>query len=173
MVQARLDVEAGAGGPHRARLGDMPGPLRLPRIAVTVDAVVLAPTADGPGVLLIRRGHAPFEGAWALPGGFVEEDEDLEPAARRELLEETGVDLVGPLTQLGAFGAPGRDPRGRTVSVVHWTRLEALPPLRPGDDAAHAELVPIAAIERGEVRLAFDHREILDRALEAARAAAP
>ena len=141
---------------------------RFPFPLLTVDGLI---TDEQGRVLLVERRFPPP--GWALPGGFVEEDEDLEPAARRELLEETGVDLVGPLTQLGAFGAPGRDPRGRTVSVVHWTRLEALPPLRPGDDAAHAELVPIAAIERGEVRLAFDHREILDRALEAARAAAP
>jgi 8-oxo-dGTP diphosphatase len=140
----------------------------LPRIAVTVDAVVLAPAGSGLGVLLIRRGRAPFEGAWALPGGFVEEDEDLEPAARRELEEETGVRLPGPLAQLGAFGAPGRDPRGRTVSVVFWTLERELPGPRAGDDAAHAELVPVEEVRAGRVTLAFDHREILERALEAA-----
>src|SRR6476660_8062009 len=88
-----------------------------PRPAVTVDVVIVTrePT---PRVLLIKRKHDPYAGRWALPGGFVDMDEPLEDAARRELLEETGVRLAR-LEQLHTFGDPDRDPRGRTVSVVY------------------------------------------------------
>ena len=87
-----------------------------PRPAVTVD-IVIATREESPRVLLIRRKNEPFAGCWALPGGFVEMDETLESAARRELHEETGVKTKA-LVQLGTFGDPGRDPRGRTISVV-------------------------------------------------------
>src|SRR5215213_10075483 len=101
----------------------MPHTYDYPRPSVTVDVVIVTrePT---PRVLLIRRKKDPFAGAWALPGGFVDADEPLAAAAKRELKEETGVDDVD-LEQLAAFGDPGRDPRGWTVSVVFLARVAA------------------------------------------------
>src|SRR5689334_8085891 len=87
-----------------------------PRPMVTVDIVVFTIQDDDLKVLLIKRGIEPFKGAWALPGGFVGEDESLEAAAKRELFEETHVENVY-LEQLYTFGEPGRDPRGRVISV--------------------------------------------------------
>ncbi len=86
-----------------------------PRPALTVDIVLIKEERDRPEILLIQRNHPPFAGHWALPGGFVDEDEPLETAARRELFEETGLESP-ELRQLGAFGDPGRDPRGWTVT---------------------------------------------------------
>src|SRR5262249_33743790 len=88
-----------------------------PRPAVTVDIIVVTKERR-PRVLLIRRAHEPFAGAWAIPGGFVDMEEGLETAARRELMEETGLN-VGDLEQLHTFGDPGRDPRGRVISVAY------------------------------------------------------
>lgn len=84
---------------------------------VTVDAVVFADGSGEKHVALVRRKNEPYKGSWALPGGFVEMDESLDKAVMRELQEETGLRNV-PLTQLHCFGDPGRDPRGRTISVV-------------------------------------------------------
>lgn len=129
---------------------------KYPRPAVTTDVVVIS-RERRPRVLLIRRKAEPFAGMWAIPGGFVDMDETLEESARRELREETGVH-VGRLEQLATFGAPNRDPRGRTISVVFLTRADA-DRLKPhaGDDAAeigwHSLLHPPP--------LAFDHAEIL------------
>ena len=127
-----------------------------PRPAVTVDVVIVTREAR-PHVLLIRRKHAPFAGCWALPGGFVDMDAALDDAARRELAEETGVQ-VKDLIQLHTFGAPKRDPRGRTISVVYLALVEAdkLTP-RAADDAA---AVGWFALVRPP-KLAFDHKDIL------------
>lgn len=127
-----------------------------PRPMVTVDVVIVTQEAK-PRVLLIRRKRDPFAGAWALPGGFVEMDESLEDAARRELLEETGV-RARELAQLGAFGEPGRDPRGRTISVAYLACVnpEALTP-RAADDAAEVGWFSLAR----PPKLAFDHKKIL------------
>ncbi len=131
-----------------------------PRPALTVDVVLVKPGPDGPKLLLIQRKHSPFAGHWALPGGFVDENEPLETAARRELAEETGIEDVN-LHQLAAFGDPGRDPRGWTVSVVFWTYLPHVAPVaRAGDDAADARWWPLDALPE----LAFDHEEIVARA---------
>ncbi len=128
----------------------------FPRPSVTVDIVVVTRDAR-PRVLLIRRKHAPFAGMWAIPGGFVDMDESLENAARRELREETGV-TGRKLEQLATFGEPGRDPRGRTISVVYLTRVDAaqVQP-RGADDAQEAAWHNLARLPK----LAFDHREIL------------
>lgn len=130
-----------------------------PRPAVTVD-VVIATREERPRVLLIRRKHPPFEGMWALPGGFVDMDESLETAARRELLEETGV-KAGRLEQLYTFGDPGRDPRGRTISVVYLAQVDPKR-LRPraADDAAETAWHFLDRLPP----LAFDHRRILKMA---------
>ena len=93
-----------------------------PRPAVTVDVVIVTREAKR-RVLLIRRKHDPFAGCWALPGGFVEMDESLDDAARRELFEETNV-RAGKLVQLHTFGDPKRDPRGWTISVVYLAEID-------------------------------------------------
>lgn len=136
----------------------MPFSTAYPRPMLTVDVVAARPGAAGPEVLLIQRGHPPFEGCWALPGGFVEEGETLEQAARRELEEETG--LTGlTLAQLATFGDPGRDPRGWTVSVAFWSWLgpEMGEGIAAGDDAAAARWWALDGLPP----LAFDHAEIL------------
>jgi len=134
----------------------------FPRPAVSVDVVLLAGPPAHPRVLLIRRVSEPFAGAWALPGGFVDEGERLEEAARRELAEETGLTFGGRLVQTGAFGDPGRDPRGWTVSVAFSGRAgEELPEVAGGDDAAEAAWHPLDALPE----LAFDHDQILAAAL--------
>src|SRR5512143_988538 len=89
-----------------------------PRPMVTVDAAVFVCVKGKAKLLLVQRKQEPYQGSWALPGGFVEIDEDLPQAAARELAEETGLQDV-PLEQLRTFGQPGRDPRGRTITVVY------------------------------------------------------
>jgi len=144
----------------------MPYTYAYPRPAVTVDVVLFTIRAGDLAVLMIRRGGAPFKGHWALPGGFVEENETLERAAIRELKEETSIDQPS-LEQLGAFGDPGRDPRGHTVSVAFYAFLVA--PARPvaADDAADAQWVSLATISRA--RVAFDHARIIALAVERLR----
>ncbi len=141
-----------------------------PILHVTVDIVVLTVRDDELCALAIRRGEPPYQGRWALPGGFVEIDEDLETAARRELAEETGVDPGAVrLEQLATYGAPARDPRHRTVSVAWLAILPRVVEPRAGSDASHAAWRPAAwLIGRG--RLAFDHRQILTDGVERARA---
>jgi 8-oxo-dGTP diphosphatase len=128
----------------------------FPRPAVTVDIVVLTLEKE-PRVLLIRRKHAPFAGMWAIPGGFVDMDEPLEAAAMRELHEETGVSAKR-LEQLHTFGDPGRDPRGRTISVVYLARVDPTKVLPVGnDDASEASWHSLQRLPP----LAFDHKRIL------------
>jgi 8-oxo-dGTP diphosphatase len=144
----------------------MPYTYEHPRPAVTVDVVLFTIRAGELVVLMIRRGGAPFRGFWALPGGFVEENESLERAAARELREETGIEQSA-LEQLGAFGDPGRDPRGHTVSVAFYAFLVA--PARPvaADDAADAQWVAVTTLARS--RIAFDHARIIALAVERLR----
>ncbi len=127
----------------------------FPRPALSVDIVFLSGPADDRRLLLVRRGREPYRDMWALPGGFVDEGERLEDAARRELAEETGALFDGPLTQAGTFGDPGRDPRGWTVSVVFAADLgEGEPPeVVGGDDAAEAAWHRLDTLPS----LAFDH----------------
>lgn len=132
-----------------------------PRPAVTVDAVIFRIHNDQREVLLIERGHPPFEHQWALPGGFVDMDEDLETAVARELEEETGLKNI-PLHQLHTFGAPGRDPRHRTISVAYWGIEEAHQTLQAGDDAQNARWFLLDKLPE----TAFDHNEIISLAQE-------
>ena len=157
---------------------------------MTADVVAFTMRADDLAVLLIRRKDEPFKGCWALPGGFVNENESLERAAARELHEETGL-VVSParLEMLGAFGDPGRDPRGHTVTVAFVTFRATETSINAGDDAIEAQWHPLRALDLGEVsearsmppppplgakkksrrasprvKLAFDHAKILARA---------
>jgi 8-oxo-dGTP diphosphatase len=120
--------------------------------ALTADAVILDP---GLGVLLIRRGHPPFAGTWALPGGFVEIGESCAAACQREAFEETGLE-VDVVTLIGVYSDPGRDPRGHTCSTVYLCKVKG-GTLRAGDDAREARW--FADLSR--VRLAFDHAKVL------------
>lgn len=150
----------------------MPFTYPFPRPSVTVDVVLFAMRAGDLAVLLVRRKHDPFAGSWALPGGFVDENEALEAAALRELEEETGVKDV-ELEQLGAFGQPGRDPRGHTVSVAYLAFVVAeAHPVAAADDAADAawhSMRSLAGRGRRAVKLAFDHGEIIALARERLR----
>jgi len=136
--------------------------------AVTADVALF--TDDLSRVVLVERGNEPFKGALAIPGGFVEIDEDLADAARRELSEETGLDVAPEqLHQLGAYGTPGRDPRMRVVSVVFWAVVAGDLEPRGGSDAAAALLLPVHEVLTEPGRLAFDHHRILVDTLAAAR----
>ena len=131
------------------------------RPLLTVDVVVLTATAP-PSILLIQRGHEPFAGDWALPGGFVEKGERITDAAPRELAEETGLE-TGRLGLLGVYDTPGRDPRGWTVSVVYLTRAPAELAVSGADDASDARWFRSTALPK----LAFDHAAIIADALSA------
>jgi 8-oxo-dGTP diphosphatase len=133
-----------------------------PRPALTADVVALRGACNAREVLLIRRRFDPFAGQWALPGGFVDEWELAEDAARRELAEETGITWDGPMTLVGVFGKQGRDPRGWTVSVVYVadTGVGDLE-LSAGDDAGEVGWFPVDEL----VSLAFDHDEVVAAAL--------
>lgn len=138
-----------------------------PHPAVTTDVVVIRPRREREGteaeVLLIRRGGEPYKGMYALPGGFLNEDEDCEECARRELREETGIEAER-LTEVGTWSSPKRDPRERVISVVYATVVGDVEP-RAGDDAAEATFVSLKTLPK----LAFDHEEMVRDALERLR----
>ena len=166
---------------------------------VTADAVVFCfDEARRPHVLLIKRKKAPFAGCWCFPGGHVDRDEDLLAAAHRELQEETGLELPGseflqigapleylykesPFVQVGAYGKPGRDPRGQYVTIAYATIMRSfaleslppplmfgLPPVKGADDASEAAWVPLDKLgQPGRPKLGFDHGKILLDAISA------
>jgi 8-oxo-dGTP diphosphatase len=139
--------------------------------AVTVDLVVLTVRREAMCALVVRRGSPPYRGRWALPGGFVRVDEDLDTAAKRELREETGLaDVPGHLEQLASYGSPQRDPRMRVVSVAHLVLAPDPPDPRAGSDAAEACWSPVSGLLDDPQRLAFDHHLILVDGIERARA---
>jgi ADP-ribose pyrophosphatase YjhB (NUDIX family) len=144
-------------------------PSTFPAFAVTVDMVILTMVEGVLNALLVRRGQEPFEGMWATPGGFKRPDETLDEAARRELAEETGVDVPSLLTQFGAYGDPGRDPRMNVVTVGYLAVLRDVGAITAGTDAAHAALVPVSDILEERLELAFDHLGIVRDAVERVR----
>ncbi len=127
-----------------------------PRPMVTVDAAVFRLSGGKARLLLVERKKDPYKGQWAVPGGFIEMDEELEDAVARELEEETGLTGVA-LEQLRAFGTVGRDPRGRQITVVFTGIVEGPARLCAGDDAAKARWFDI---DRLPADLAFDHDRI-------------
>ncbi|WP_117211829.1 NUDIX hydrolase [Allorhizocola rhizosphaerae] len=133
---------------------------------VTVDLVILTIRDNRLKVLLIERGNQPFQGQWALPGGFIRPDEDIDDAALRELSEETG--LEGRhlhLEQVRTYATPGRDPRGRVVTVAYLAVAPDLPMPTAGSDARSAKWANVSRVGS----LAFDHADILRDAVEMAR----
>ncbi|MEV6266317.1 NUDIX domain-containing protein [Kribbella sp. NPDC051936] len=140
-------------------------------LGLATDLVILTVRDGRLEVLLIRRGIPPYEGRWALPGGFVRPAEDLETTARRELAEETGLSAERiHLEQVATYGAPDRDPRGRVVSVAYLALVPDLPAPVAGSDAASASWVDATDVLDDAGRLAFDHHRILADGVERARA---
>lgn len=128
-------------------------------IRLTADVVVT--TTDG-RVLLIERGWDPHAGQWALPGGHVDFGETSRAAAARELAEEAGVHAApDELTRVDVFDAPGRDPRGRYVTVAYRLTVISTLPIQAGDDAVRAQWWPLEALPE----LAFDHADIIRAAI--------
>ncbi len=141
-------------------------PTNLSRPALSVDIIIFSLRESRLHVLLIERGVAPFQGCWALPGGFVQLDESLEEAALRELQEETGLQDAY-IEQLYTYGEPDRDPRGRVITVAYFALIAGDAAIQPegGDDAARAAWFPLDDLPE----LAFDHNQILKYALRRLR----
>ena len=141
---------------------------RKQNIEIAVDAIVFGYNKeDGVRLLLIKRKYDPFKGEWAIPGGFVLDNESLEDAVERELQEETGV-KINYLEQLYTFGKPGRDPRRRIISVAYFGLVKSsqFEKLNATTDAEEAQWFNIKELPK----LAFDHQEILKIAIERLRA---
>jgi 8-oxo-dGTP diphosphatase len=136
---------------------------KFPRPAITVDSVVFCYDREELKVLLIKRGHEPFKGMWAIPGGFIEMDETCEEAASRELEEETGLKNI-KLEQFHVFSAIHRDPRERIITIAHYALIGNLKgaSIKGGDDAEEAAWFSISDLPT----LAADHHEIISIALQ-------
>jgi 8-oxo-dGTP diphosphatase len=134
-----------------------------PRPMVTVDAIVFAFFGNKAKLLLINRKNEPFKGKWAIPGGFVNMDEELEDAVARELEEEAGLVNV-PLEQMHTFGKCGRDPRGRQITIAFMgIAKKGKNRIKAGDDAAEARWFDI---EKLPADMAFDHNEVAISAIK-------
>lgn len=133
----------------------------ISKIFVTVDVLIVRPFEMEQQILLIKRKNDPFKDCWALPGGFVDENEDLEQAAIRELVEETQV-KVSHLEQIGAFGKPDRDPRGHMVSIAYFGKVATNTIVIAADDAKEIGWFSITNLPS----LAFDHSAIIEAGLQ-------
>lgn len=136
---------------------------KYPHPSVTTDCVIFGYDGHRLHVLMVERGGEPYRGCWAMPGGFLAMDESAEEGALRELQEETGLREAG-IRQFHTFSAPGRDPRERVITIAFYA-LVPMRQVRGGDDAADARWFPLDEVPR----LAFDHGDMLDRALQALR----
>lgn len=130
-------------------------------ISLTADSVIFHSDGEETHVLLVQRKYDPYQGLWALPGGFLNDEEPLEEGAKRELEEETGLKAEN-LEQIRAYGIPDRDPRGRTVSIGFWGEVENIAKVKGSDDAELAEWHDVQRLPD----LAFDHDIIVKEALE-------
>lgn len=130
-------------------------------ISISTDSVIFFMKDSKLQILLVKRKADPYKGKWALPGGFLEEMEALEEGAKRELKEETGLQ-IHELKQIRAFGAPHRDPRGRTITIAFWGEIFSEEKIKGNDDAADADWFPVEQLPE----LAFDHKLIVEEALE-------
>lgn len=131
------------------------------KISVTTDSAIFFGQGERIKILLVQRKIDPFKGQWALPGGFLETQEPLENGAMRELQEETGLQ-VSSLTQLKTYGTPGRDPRGRTITIAFVGEVATEEKVAAADDAADAGWFDIEDLPS----LAFDHDEVVQDALD-------
>ena len=135
-------------------------------ISVSVDCVIFSVNSKREKILLVKRKADPYKDSWAIPGGFLHDEEPLEDGAARELKEETGLDIK-QIHQIRAFGKPNRDPRGRTISVAFYGVVSSEEKVEGADDAAEARWCPLDELPD----LAFDHSEIVNAAVEKYRAA--
>lgn len=133
---------------------------KYPHPAVAADCLVFGHKDGETFLLLIQRKNEPCKGQWAFPGGFMNIDETADDAARRELKEETGL-IVTDVHQVGAFTAVNRDPRERVLSISYYAYVEGTPDVNGADDARKAQWFPLSDLPQ----LAFDHAEILQRAI--------
>lgn len=153
----------------------VPHVYEYPRPSVTVDIAIIRPYNNGHEMLFIRRKNDPFKGSLALPGGFVEMNEGLQHAALRELQEETGIlrSHVKRFRQVGAYGAPKRDPRGRVISVAFVGETESGTVALPADDAAEVEWIKTMELRTQDTMadhgyvFAFDHAKVVEDAIDA------
>ncbi|PRY34277.1 NUDIX hydrolase [Umezawaea tangerina] len=144
---------------------------KIPEVALAVDLAVLTVRAGALQIMLVERGIEPYRGKLALPGGFLSDvDENLDDAASRELAEETGLELAGlHFEQLGTYGAANRDPRRRVVTVCYLAFVPELASPTAGGDARSAAWVPATTALDQRTELAFDHKKIVEDAVERAR----
>jgi len=139
----------------------------LQELKVAVDIIVVSEQKDASYLLLIKRKYAPFEGQWAIPGGFVHDHEELEEAAIRELEEETGFKTAKHIEQIQAFGKVNRDPRKRVISIAYLIVTDELADLSPeageNNDTTEAQWFDLKKLP---LPLAFDHDQIIEVALK-------
>lgn len=164
-IQTKGDIRVATKKATAEKSSKASGSESRPCISVMTDVVLFTFEDQQLKILLVRRAHPPFEGLWAFPGGYLEENEELEECAARELKEETGIGGAR-LKQFGAVGTIGRDPRGRSVSVVYFGAISSeIAKPEPADDADEASFHPV----KRRPRLAFDHEHIIKQLLNRLR----
>lgn len=143
-------------------------PFKIQEIKVATDAVCIAKSEGEEYILLIKRQYEPFIGNWALPGGFLQNNEELKDCAIRELKEETNIDHeITDIKQVGIYGAVMRDPRKRVISVAYLIQLDYLPKVSIANETLEVKWINLK--ELPSIQLAFDHGQIVDDALKVKR----